>query len=159
MKSLTISARRGPSSATGQSLVRHASDLSRAGGGGGLGDQEEMRDFANTMEKVTEAIANIYVKRTGQSVERIQELMSDETWMTAPEAQALDFADEVTEPAKMAAHACLDRFTKVPAALVAMNPAARSTPKPGDPSPAPADPAATEAIVARAAKDSSKNLR
>jgi hypothetical protein len=126
--------------------------------GGVLGDHEEMREFADVMERITASIANTYARRTGQSIEKIQEFMSDETWFTATEAKALGFADQVTEPVRMAARVRLDRFTKPPKDLIAMNPPARSTPKPGNPTPAsdlddPPEPIA--AVLARASEKSS----
>jgi hypothetical protein len=49
----------------------------------------------------------------------------------------------------------LDKFTKAPAALIAMNPPARSAPKPGDPTPAPVDPPEPlAAVLARATEKS-----
>ena len=58
-----------------------------------------------------------YVAKSGQSAEKIAELMSDETWLTAKEAKDLGLADEVLSPIKLAARADLGRWKHPPTAL------------------------------------------
>lgn len=59
------------------------------------GDQNEHRKNAETLDKVTDAIANAYVSKTGKSIQDIKDLMSKTTYMTAQQAVEQSFADEV----------------------------------------------------------------
>lgn len=63
--------------------------------GGVLGTAEDMEREAEWMRKTNAMAANIYAKRTGQSLEKIQEMMAAETWLTGTEAKELGFVDEL----------------------------------------------------------------
>lgn len=63
--------------------------------GGIIGDAEEIRSYADTIEKLQNSIVNIYQKRTGIDSDEIKAMMSDETWMNASEAVEKGFADAV----------------------------------------------------------------
>lgn len=88
---------------------------------GAWGTAEDLRRKADLMDTVTSQIIDIYVARTGESEADIRTLISEETWMTASEALAKGFADEVTEELDMAAHFDLSRFDyhRAPRSLVA----------------------------------------
>jgi len=62
-----------------------------------VGDSEELRKVADTLEKIGESIISVYVARTGLDEEAIKEMLSAETWMTADEAVEMGFADEAVE--------------------------------------------------------------
>lgn len=64
-----------------------------------MGNAEELRKTADTLDKVQDAIASIYTARTGKSVDEINGLLDAETWMTAEEAVAAGFADSVGDDA------------------------------------------------------------
>jgi ATP-dependent Clp endopeptidase proteolytic subunit ClpP len=83
------------------------------------GTADEMRQAADAMDKFTESIVAVYVRRTGKDLETVQQLMDEETWMTGAEAVELGFADRMTEPVQMAAKFDCSRFRKTPAALQA----------------------------------------
>ncbi|TSA33877.1 MAG: Clp protease ClpP [Porphyromonadaceae bacterium] len=51
------------------------------------------------LEKVTLVLAKMYSKRTGKTTSEILNLMKQETWLTAEEALAWGFIDEIKEPA------------------------------------------------------------
>lgn len=68
-----------------------------------FGDAEEMRSYAEVLDKLGDSIVNIYAERTGQPYERIVELLDDETWMTAAEAVELGFADRIDKRLSIAA--------------------------------------------------------
>lgn len=68
-----------------------------------MGDAEEMANNAATLEKIQSGIVSIYSQRTGLDVERVQELMDAESYITAAEAVEWGFADEMTEAFKAAA--------------------------------------------------------
>ena len=83
------------------------------------GTAGELRDAADTMDKVQEQLVNTYVKRTGGDQEQIAQWMSDETWMNAEEALDRGFVDSITAESKMAA--CVrhkERYQHVPANLI-----------------------------------------
>lgn len=67
------------------------------------GDADELRDIAEMMDKVRDSILAAYSEKTGLSNERLIELMNDETWLSADEAVALGFADEVEKAMRLAA--------------------------------------------------------
>jgi ATP-dependent Clp endopeptidase proteolytic subunit ClpP len=57
---------------------------------------EELEDSQKIMvDKAIESCAKIYANATGQSIEKIKELMSAETWLDANEALELGFIDEI----------------------------------------------------------------
>ncbi len=98
--------------------------------GGVHGEPEDMRRWADVLEKVSDQSADIYAARTKQPKAKVAEMMGAETWMTASEAKALGFCDKV-QPLKAAAakasaqasnaraFACmsLDDFENVPDAV------------------------------------------
>lgn len=79
-----------------------------------VGNADDMRDMAEALDKVKTGLMSAYRNKTGLNEERISELMSEETWMTASEAKLLGFADEVTEAVKIAASFDLKMFKNVP---------------------------------------------
>lgn len=73
--------------------------------GGCYGEAEDMREVAEILDKVRDAIANVYIAKTGLDHEKIIELMNAETWLTATEAHDLKFCDEVEEAVDITAMA------------------------------------------------------
>jgi len=61
------------------------------------GNADELRDTADTLDKIGASLQATYVARTGQSEDKIKELLSKDTWLTADESLALGFATEVTD--------------------------------------------------------------
>lgn len=91
-----------------------------------VGNADDMRELADVLDKIDTALVSTYVTRTGQSEKKIQQMLADETWLTAKEAVDLGFADEVTNAVKIAASANLDRFKNLPQPLKALSPAAHA---------------------------------
>lgn len=58
-----------------------------------LGDSDEMRAAARTLDEVDGGIVNLYAMRTGQSADKIERMMKATTWMNAASAVELGFAD------------------------------------------------------------------
>lgn len=80
-------------------LVHRASTM-------GWGNQNEMKTLLKDLDTIDNLMANIYAKRTGKTKEEILEQMDKSVtgeWMTAEEAKAFGFIDNVFEPTKMAA--------------------------------------------------------
>jgi len=68
-----------------------------------MGSAGDMRKTADLLDQVKGVIAGTYVNRTGKKEAEIAQMMTDETWMTADEAQQKGFADLVTEEQRIAA--------------------------------------------------------
>lgn len=123
-----------------------------------MGNTEDMEEWAETLAKFDQSIARAYQRKSGQALEEIEKLMTAETWLTAQEAKALGFADEIADPVKIAARAIIaERFKNPPAAL-------KVAPVPPNPDPPPAnpDPSPTpdlEKIKAEAAREAEIRTR
>jgi ATP-dependent Clp protease protease subunit len=99
-----------------------------------LGTATDMRKLADELDMIKNSIVSAYRKKSGLSDEKIVEMMAAETWMTAQEAVDLRFADEVLEPAQIAARFDLTKFKHPPqisARSLTPAPAARPEPTPG----------------------------
>lgn len=102
--------------------------------GVGMGDHKDMTDMGDLLLTMTKDLASIYVAKTGLSQEKIMEMMAAETWLTAEEALALGFINEITEGAKFEASAdpqLFAQFTNVPASVLGNN-SDMNTGKPSD---------------------------
>lgn len=62
-----------------------------------LGDSNDMRKNADTLDKFRDAMLAIYERKTGQDRETLTAMMDEETWLTAEEAVEWGFADEVID--------------------------------------------------------------
>lgn len=84
-----------------------------------IGNANDMRKLADTLEKVDSTIIGTYVARTGGEEAEITRMTDEETWLTAEEAVELGFADRAAEPVEMAALAKFDlsNFKRVPEKL------------------------------------------
>jgi ATP-dependent Clp protease protease subunit len=70
------------------------------------GNASDFRKRADDLEKIEESIISVYQEKSGLEREKIIELMTAETWMTAKEAKDYGFIDEIDEEKEVAA--CLD---------------------------------------------------
>jgi len=68
-----------------------------------IGTAEDMRTTAAALEVHSEAMLNLYTKRTGKERDDLRAMMQKETWMTAQDAVENGFADEVRGVVKAAA--------------------------------------------------------
>jgi ATP-dependent Clp protease protease subunit len=64
---------------------------------GNVDDLDKAKDL---LLKIEESITPIYTQKTGLSVEKIADMLENETWMSAEEAVELGFADEVIKTEK-----------------------------------------------------------
>jgi ATP-dependent protease ClpP protease subunit len=67
------------------------------------GEAKDFRKAADTLDVIREGLVAAYAAKTGLSEDRIKGMLDDETWMTAGEAKALGFADEVDGAASVEA--------------------------------------------------------
>lgn len=68
------------------------------------GGAESMRQGATLLENLNATMASAYATKSGLSEARVAALMAATTWMTAEEAKAMGFCDEVRAAVKVAAH-------------------------------------------------------
>jgi hypothetical protein len=61
--------------------------------------EDEARKTASALRKVRESLLDVYATNTGQNLSQLSEWMAAETWMTANDAKARGFADEILHPA------------------------------------------------------------
>lgn len=90
-----------------------------------VGTAEDMRESAKLLDGISENVAEMYAKRSGQKIEAVVRMMGDETWMLGGDAVELGFADRVagdkaTIPAQSQADAKMMRsYKRAPQALLA----------------------------------------
>lgn len=115
------------------------------------GNADDMRDFAEVLDKITKSLKATYAKRTGLDEAKLTELFDKESYLSAEECQALGLCDEVTEEIEATARFDFDR-PDLPANVKAVFEAAkaRANPTP-EPKPTPAKPAASLAAQIKAA--------
>lgn len=73
-----------------------------------IGNRDELRETADRLEQIDEAIASIIEARTFMSLEEVKDAMTAETWYSGEEALAVGMCDEVIETEERIA-ACIDK--------------------------------------------------
>ncbi|TRO14349.1 Clp protease ClpP [Ectopseudomonas mendocina] len=117
------------------------------------GEADDMRRYADLLEKIEDTMVAAYMAKTGKSQEDIKALLKAETWMDGREAVEAGFADQLTEPLAAAAQLNSKRmqeFAHMPEALKILLQPRASVPTPAAPTPQPT-PAAPVAPAAPAA--------
>lgn len=61
------------------------------------GNADELRKIANDLDKIDSAVLASYKDKFVGTEEELQELIKDESWLTAEECEVLGFCDAVTE--------------------------------------------------------------
>ncbi len=93
-----------------------------------VGDIHDLTQTVELLAKVGENIVATYAARTGLAAEAVQALLDAETWLTADEAIAQKFADEVGQALQVSASIPEGRFRNVPERMkAAIQPAERQT--------------------------------
>ena len=87
------------------------------------GDADEMRRYADLLDKVEDSLVAAYTNKTGKTADEVKVLLAAETWMTGAEAVELGFADELV--GALEAFAALNsqrmqEFTNMPTAAQPM---------------------------------------
>ena len=85
------------------------------------GTAEEMRKTAELMDQLRSQLVDTYNAQANIDAEKISELMSEETWMTADQALEWGFIHNVTNELQIAASAnykLLNRFKNAPETLL-----------------------------------------
>ena len=108
-----------------------------------MGTAADMREMADTMDKIAGSMVRGYAGRSGRSEEEIAALMAAETWFDAEAAIAAGLATRMVEPVRIAASFDIAAFRNAPPILIeataAQTPAidsevvaAEDTPDPSD---------------------------
>jgi len=86
-----------------------------------MGNRNDLREFADMLDKVDTSVAELYARRSKQSVADVLAMMEAETWLTGAEAVKKGFADEAIADKKTKAKAATRKpvFAQAPAALLA----------------------------------------
>lgn len=121
--------------------------------GGQVGDADDMREYADLLDKVEGTLIQAYARKTGKTPEEIAAMLKKTTWMDGNEAVAAGFADQVLEPLKAAAQLSskrLEEYTSMPEAMRTLMSPRASTPNPTPtPTPDPVAPVITEEMRAQ----------
>lgn len=99
-----------------------------------IGNAEDMRKTAATLDKIRTTLLDTYVARTTTPEDEISAMMTEETWLNADEALAGGFVDTIGAEIEIAAKFDLSKFKHPPAALAAV----AAEPDPTEPAPEPA---------------------
>ena len=81
--------------------------------GGSMGEARDLRKQADILEKISNEIANVYIKKTKLPKSEIDSMMEEETWLTAEESIQAGFVDELTEALKMVAKYDVSKFKNI----------------------------------------------
>jgi ATP-dependent protease ClpP protease subunit len=89
-----------------------------------IGNSGELRKQADVLDTVDKAIAQTFVDRTSQSMDKVTKMMADETWMNASDAKEMGFCTDIANSDDSDAmnlaksfQAVLKNMKNVPAAL------------------------------------------
>lgn len=119
------------------------------------GDANDMRDYADLLDKVEAVLIPSYARKTGKTAEELSGMLGEETWMTAQECIEHGFADQLTPAVQAMARINskrIEEFEAMPRSLkTLLNTAPKATtqalPQPAAPT-APTAPAAQANPVA-----------
>ncbi|EQC1413040.1 head maturation protease, ClpP-related, partial [Providencia rettgeri] len=84
------------------------------------GDANDMRDYADLLDKVENVLIPAYMEKTGKTKEEIEAMLGEETWLTAEECVEHGFANSVIEPVKAMASLSskrIEEFKSMPKSL------------------------------------------
>jgi ATP-dependent Clp protease protease subunit len=82
-----------------------------------MGTAADMREMAQTLDKIAGCMIRGYAAKSGRSEEQIATLMAAETWFDAQDALDAGLATRMAEPVRIAASFDIGRFRNAPTAL------------------------------------------
>ncbi len=83
-----------------------------------MGTAADMRDMAETLDKIAASMTRGYAAKSGKPEAEIAALMASETWFDATDALGLGLATRMAEPVRIAAGFDIGRFRNAPPELV-----------------------------------------
>ncbi|HGN9119706.1 TPA: ClpP-like prohead protease/major capsid protein fusion protein [Proteus mirabilis] len=84
------------------------------------GDANDMREYADLLDKLENVLILAYVAKTGKTTEEITAMLEQETWLDGDECVEHGFADKVIEPVKAMASLTskrIEEFSSMPSAI------------------------------------------
>lgn len=112
------------------------------------GDANDMRDYADLLDKVEAVLIPSYAKKTGKTPDELALMLGEETWMTAQECLEHGFADQISTAVQAMARINskrIEEFDAMPNALKNMITKPKATAQaPVNPQPVPAPMVVTE---------------
>lgn len=85
-----------------------------------IGNAEEHRASAEMLDKAEHGMLKAYMNKTGMNDDEIKSMLADETWMTAEEAKAFGFIDDIYDAVEMVACFDISKFENPPEQLKAL---------------------------------------
>lgn len=87
------------------------------------GESDDIREYADLLDKIEGVIIPIYAEKTGKTPKEIAVLLEKETWMSGAECVSEGFADKLIQPVK--AMACIhskrvEEFERMPQSIKGM---------------------------------------
>jgi len=113
------------------------------------GDAEDMRKYADLLDKVENTLIPAYANKTGKTPEELAEMLSAETWLNGKECVEQGFADKLAEPLVAMASIKsrkLEDFENMPKAMKDMLFKPQGNAGASAPQATPAQPAPTEPV-------------
>jgi len=98
-----------------------------------MGNADELRDTADTLDKIGASLLGTYVAKTGMAEAEMKALLAKDTWLTADEALEMGFATEITDEIKVSAKFDLERAELPANVLAALGMAPKAVDKVVDP--------------------------
>lgn len=106
------------------------------------GDANDMREYADLLDKLENVLIPAYVAKTGKTTEEITAMLEQETWLDGDECVEHGFADKVIEPVKAMASLTskrIEEFSSMPSAIKnQIKPKNTTSPTQPNPTPVPA---------------------
>lgn len=106
------------------------------------GDANDMREYADLLDKLENVLIPAYVTKTGKTTDEITAMLEQETWLDGDECVEHGFADKVIEPVKAMASLTskrIEEFSSMPSAIKnQIKPKNTTSPTQPHPTPAPA---------------------
>jgi len=93
-----------------------------------VGNRNDFRDLADTLEQIDGALRDTYVARTGVEASEVGAMMDAETWLKADAAVDLGFADSTSGAVEAKAAFDLSIFNNVPSGLAMQAERPKATP-------------------------------
>lgn len=84
-------------------MATNAVFMAHKASGGVYGKAEELRNYAQLLDKVNDGLVNVYATRTGKTPEEITAWLDEERWFSAEEAVDAGFATRVSSAKAIAA--------------------------------------------------------
>ena len=84
---------------TDRAIARNGHIMIHEAGRIAVGNASELRDVADSMEELDDSLAELLAERSGIAIERIRDMMAQESWVDADAALEMRLVSEIAPPA------------------------------------------------------------